>query len=127
MKRTIAIFFASLYLLGSTEAYQFMKFPLLIQHYRIHRQSDKDISFLKFIDIHYLQNQPFDSDYQQDMQLPFKTSNRTISYLNFDSVLIPKQPSVIAVFYCLNKSFRHFDDSKHASLNHGNIFQPPRA
>jgi hypothetical protein len=127
VKNTIVIFLTSLYLLGATEAYQLMKLPYLFEHYKTHQQFDNGLSFSKFIDMHYFQSQTYDSDYQQDMQLPFKSSNRTVSLLNFVTLFTPKQPVAMAIFFESNKSFRIFDDGKHVSLNHGNIFQPPRA
>ncbi len=117
----------SLYLLGATEAYQLMKLPYLFEHYQTHQQFDKGLSFSAFIDMHYFDNQTYDSDYQQDMQLPFKTSNRTISLLNFVTIFSSKQPITAAIFFESNQNFRIFDEGKYVSLNYGNIFQPPRA
>lgn len=127
MKGTIVILLTSLYLLGATEAYQLLKVPYLFEHYKTHQQFDKGLSFSKFIDMHYFQNQTYDKDYQQDMQLPFKSSNRTISLLNFVTLFTPKQQIATTIFFASNKAYLLFDDEKHASLNHGNIFQPPRA
>ena len=126
MKNAIVLFLISLYLLGATEAYQLLKVPFLVEHYRTHQQYDNGISFSKFIKMHYFQQQTYDSDYQQDMQLPFKSSNRTVSLLNFISLLVPKQPAIPAMVFDTRKLFLLFDDGKHVSLNHGTIFQPPR-
>lgn len=126
MKGTIVILLTSLYLLGATEAYQLLKVPYLFEHYKTHQQFDKGLSFSKFIDMHYFQSQTYDKDYQQDMQLPFKSSNRTVSLLNFVTLFTPKQNIAAAIFFESNKAYPLFDDEKHSSLNHGNIFQPPR-
>lgn len=117
----------SLYLLGATEAYQLLKLPILFEHYKTHKQFNAALSFSKFINMHYLTPQTYDQDYQQDMQLPFKSSNRTVSLLNFISLIVPKQmvspiiSSVIPINYIL------FDDAQHYSNALNNIFQPPRA
>ena len=113
-------------MLGATEAYQLLKLPFLIQHYQTHQKFDKQLGFSKFIKMHYFEVQTYDSDYQQDMQLPFKSSNRAVSLLNFITILVPKQAAMPAVAFDTRKSFLLFDDGKHVSLNHGNVFQPPR-
>lgn len=117
----------ALYLLGATEAYQLLKLPYLVEHYKTHKQYNSDLSFTKFIDMHYFTNQTFDSDYQQDMQLPFKSSNRTISLLNFVSLFVPKQIVQPIVLNRLTKNYILFDDEKHSSNAFNNIFQPPKA
>ena len=126
MKKVIVIFLTSLYLLGATEAYQLLKVPNLFEHYKTHQQFESGLSFSKFIHMHYFQTQTFDSDYQQDMELPFKSSNRTVSLLNFVTLFAPKISIATAVLFADPKVYLHFDDDKNLSMNHGNIFQPPR-
>jgi hypothetical protein len=117
----------SLYLLGATEAYQLLKLPYLFEHYKTHKQYSNNLSFSAFIDMHYFTTQTFDRDYQQDMQLPFKSSNRTISLLNFVSLFVPKQAVAPFVAFSVCKNYIIFDDEKHSSNALSNIFQPPRA
>ena len=113
-------------MLGATEAYQLMKLPYLFEQYQTHQQIDNGLSFSKFIDMHYFDNQTYDSDYQQDMQLPFKTSNRTVSLLNFVTLFSSKQAYTAAIFYASNQTFRIFDEGQYVFMNYRNIFQPPR-
>ena len=117
----------ALYLLGATEAYQLLKVPYLVGHYKTHKQFNHELSFSKFINMHYFSNQTYDSDYQQDMQLPFKSSNRTVSLLNFVSLFVPKQSVQPLVVCRLSKNYILFDDEKHLSNALENIFQPPKA
>lgn len=126
MKNVIVIFLTSLYFLGATEAYQLLKVPSLFEHYKTHQQFERGLSFSKFIKMHYFQEQTFDNDYQQDMELPFKSSNRTVSLLNFVTLFAPKISIANAIIFADAKSYLLFDDEKHISMNHGNIFQPPR-
>lgn len=126
MKKAIVILLTSLYLLGATEAYQLLKVPSLIEHYKTHLQFQKGLSFSKFINMHYFQPQTFDSDYQQDMQLPFKSSNRTVSLLNFVTLFSSKISLPNTIWFDDSKEYLYFDDEKHITMNHGNIFQPPR-
>jgi hypothetical protein len=127
VKNAIVIFLMSLYLLGATEAYQLLKLPFLMEHYKTHQQYDNGISFSKFIKMHYFQQQTYDSDYQQDMQLPFKSSNRTVSLLNFVTLFVPKQMDTAQVYFELSRTYLVLNDEEHISYNYGNIFQPPRA
>ncbi len=50
------------------------KVPLIFQHYAEHRKENRNLSFLRFLDLHYLHGNPKDSDHDRDMQLPFKSS-----------------------------------------------------
>jgi hypothetical protein len=61
------------------------------------------------------------------MQLPFKTSNRTVSLLNFDSYFIAKLFIEPIVFFTSQKKHPLFNDRDYASNKLDNIFQPPRA
>ena len=114
-------------MLGATEAYQLMKLPYLFEHYQTHQQFDKGISFSKFIDMHYFDNQTYDSDYQQDMELPFKSSNRTISLLNFMSVFTPKSIIIQPIEFPIARTYALEDDRFDLATKLSAIFQPPRA
>ena len=127
MKKAAIILLTSLYLLGATEAYQLLKLPFLFEHYKTHQKYSQGLSFSKFIDNHYFTTTTYDSDYQKDMQLPFKTSNRTISLLNFDSFFLAKQSIVQLLTFNSRKKYLLFDDKDYASNKLNNIFQPPRA
>jgi hypothetical protein len=112
--------------LGATEAYQLLKVPFLFEHYKTHQRFSKDLSFSNFIHMHYVQAQTYDNDYQEDMQLPFKASNRTVSLLNFVTLFVPKQASIHTFYIVFSKSYPIMDDKKHFSSHLGDIFQPPR-
>lgn len=113
--------------MGATEAYQLLKLPFLFEHYKTHQKYTQGLTFSKFIDNHYFTTTTYDSDYQQDMQLPFKTSNRTVSLLNFDSFFVAKQSIVPVLVFSIRKKYLLFDDKDYASNKLNNIFQPPRA
>ena len=48
------------------------KLPVLIEHFIEHRSDDPQLSFLRFLSIHYLHGSPKDADFDRDMELPFK-------------------------------------------------------
>jgi hypothetical protein len=127
VRKAATIFLTALYILGATEAYQLLKLPFLFEHYKTHQKFDQQLSFSKFIDIHYFTTATYDSDYQQDMQLPFKSSNRTVSLLNFDSYFIAKLFVEPIVLFTSQKEHPLYNDRDHASNKLDNIFQPPRA
>lgn len=52
---------------------QFVKLPLLVEHYIKHKERS-DISFLTFLEDHYSTNHS-DSDAKEDDSLPFNNSN----------------------------------------------------
>jgi hypothetical protein len=72
LKKLTTIFFLAVYLFATTDTYQLLKLPVVFQHFTEHRAEDKRISFLEFLDIHYMHGSPKDADYDRDMQLPFK-------------------------------------------------------
>ena len=127
MRKATILFLTTLYILGATEAYQLLKLPFLFEHYKTHQKFNQQLTFSKFIDNHYFTNTIYDSDYQQDMQLPFKTSNRTVSLLNFDSYFVAKLTITPIVFFISQKKYLLFNDRDYASNKLDNIFQPPRA
>jgi hypothetical protein len=73
VKEKLAIFLLVVYLFGSTDAYQLLKLPLLVGHYVKHKRESPYITLGSFFKTHYIDPQPFDDDYKQDMRLPFKT------------------------------------------------------
>ena len=128
MRKAAIILLTSLYLLGATEAYQLLKLPFLFEHYKTHQKYTQGLTFTKFINNHYFTTAiDYNSDYQQDMQLPFKSSNRAISLLNFDSFFITKQSIVPIMTFNVRIKHLLFDDKDYASNKLNNIFKPPRA
>ena len=68
MKKGFAIFFLVLYVVSTTQVIEILKLPMLLSHFQDHRIQDKEISFLDFLEIHYLNKNPIDEDYAQDMK-----------------------------------------------------------
>ncbi|EFK34100.1 Uncharacterised protein [Chryseobacterium gleum] len=70
VKKLISILLLSLYLVSTTELYQLLKMPLLIEHYFQHKNLNSEMSFTAFLKMHY--DHPVkDNDYDQDQKLPF--------------------------------------------------------
>ncbi len=59
-----------MYLFSTTELYQLLKMPILIEHYIQHKSQNNNITLFKFLKMHY--DHPIkDADYEQDQKLPF--------------------------------------------------------
>lgn len=126
MKKIIAIFFLSLYLLSATEAHQLFKLPVVFQHYKEHKIEDSSISMLRFLAIHYLHGSPKDKDYDRDMQLPFKTSGDCAS--SFSPAFVPffVQHAAPAPLELKEKNTAVLQDQFLLSSYLASIWQPPK-
>lgn len=70
MKKLISILFLSLYLVSTTELYQLLKIPDLIEHYCEHKKLNPEMPFTAFLKTHY--DHPVkDGDDGKDQKLPF--------------------------------------------------------
>ncbi|MCG2792010.1 MAG: hypothetical protein L6262_00490 [Weeksellaceae bacterium] len=70
MKKLISILLLSLYLVSTTELYQLLKIPDLIEHYCEHKTLNPQMSVAQFLKMHY--DHPVkDGDYKKDQRLPF--------------------------------------------------------
>jgi hypothetical protein len=127
MRKYSAIFFLTIYLFSTTEAHQLLKLPVVFQHYTEHQLEDKNISFIEFLEIHYMHGSPRDADYDRDMQLPFKSSADCVASISFASVpaFIEFDFERALVFSSEKKSFPIINQyliSSYLSF----IWQPPR-
>jgi len=126
VKRTLAILAFSIYLFGATDAYQLLKLPLFIKHFILHQKENAGLSLAGFIKIHYLDPLVIDDDFDQDMQLPFKTHENDGCMISAISIPIQKisieAPPIIVspIVYSL------LEESPYFFLPMVNIFQPPR-
>lgn len=126
MKKAVTIVLLAIYIFGNTQAGQLLKLPLLVTHYVQHKAENPQISFLAFLKIHYVDPQPYDADYQQDMQLPFKTPV-DVCCVNIPVVLPPafninfKEPDAGSTAYNI------LNDEVPVCRLAYSVFQPPRA
>lgn len=126
MKGLIAIFLLSIYLFGTTEAYQALKLPLLIEHYVKHKHENPRLTLVGFLRLHYSGKAVFDADYRQDMRLPFKTQENTSVFSAVNDVPQPvciriESPLVVSTDYIL------LDARIDLPAFPNSVFQPPRA
>ncbi|PJJ79550.1 hypothetical protein [Mucilaginibacter auburnensis] len=127
MKKLTAILILVAYLFSTTELHQLLKLPIVFQHYKEHKAWNSGISFLDFLDMHYMHGSPHYGDYDEDMQLPFKSFDKCLS--TTIPVIVP-QKIKIAVHQPvkLKKQMRFMlTDDFIPSLYLSRIWQPPKA
>ncbi len=125
MKKIFTIILAVLLLNGVTELHQFLKLPLLLNHFLHHRMEDPSISFWSFIKLHYFDPIVVDDDYQRDQQLPFRDTDCCI--VTTASVCECLQVSVeIQPLSEQSKEFHLFNEINKPQFTSFDIFQPPR-
>ena len=126
MKKLISILLLSLYLVSTTELYQFLKIPVLIEHYLEHKEQNPKLTIGSFFKIHY-DNPVKDSDYTTDQKLPFVSHEAhfiivctpatpftfQLSGKESNTIIVSKQTFYKSIFY--NKDI----------LN--SIWQPPKS
>ena len=126
MKKWVAIFFLSLYLLSTTEAHQLLKLPLLVQHYFEHKAENNRITLLSFLNMHYAETVVYDADYAQDMQLPFKTHAENFCLIAVPSLPTPKFEMDVVIMPVVKQTIPIINDPSYSFLSTQDIFQPPK-
>lgn len=125
LKKTIAIFFLSVYLFSYTELHQLVKIPLLVKHFREHRQEDKNISFWAFMKIHYLEKMVKDTDFEKDQQLPLRDADCNLMVIN--SVCECQHTAIEITTPKENpRQFSDYKEENKPQFTAFDIFQPPR-
>ena len=125
MQRRFSIFLLALYLFAATEAYQLLKLPLLVIHFIQHCQEDPSMTLSAFLAMHYADETIYDDDWQDDMQLPFKTCQHgelsMMATLRTESLVLP-----IPVMNTDGGTFTQHLPSLYSITKITKIFQPPR-
>lgn len=104
--------------------HQLLKIPVLVEHFMEHKTDNQNISFSRFILLHYFGNEPRDADHERDMQLPFKTNNcvvATVAVVVPEPVMISAAPEMVET-----RSFPKVKDDHHLPNHVKNIFRPPQ-
>ena len=125
MKKYITIFLLLCYMFSMTELHQVLKAPLLVEHYYEHNDKE-ELSVLTFLEMHYLNGNIKDADFEKDMKLPFKNFQdnhtnvvlslpETTNFFNFIIYSVSEQKS-----FC-------FENQVNTSSFLTSIWQPPKA
>ena len=123
MKRRIAILFAFIFLITTTELGQLLKFPILIEHFVEHKAENPNLSLWNYLQIHYSQQYKEEGD-PTDEKLPFA------NYTNVIHILATTPPTILKIekikistaFTKIHALDDFFVDSAFLS----SIWQPPK-
>ena len=126
MRKATTILFLGIYLLSATEISQLLKLPRLIEHISAH-QAEDNISLWKFLCIHYGQGNVLDSDYNEDMKLPFKTENNTVALTSSAYYPLLSTISIIVPTEFTEKNSFVVTEQFILSSYLSNIWQPPKS
>jgi hypothetical protein len=104
-----------------------LKLPLLIEHYEEHKEENKGLTFLGFLEMHYAQNTPQDGDYDKDMKLPFKsTTTSNLASISFCAALPQYKQNPILYYRNDKQQFPDFSFT-YSSAYLSTIWQPPKS
>lgn len=102
MKKITAILFLSVYLLSATELVELLKINTLVQHFYETNNTGKHVGFLSFLVMHYITDDLDDKDNDQDKQLPFKSTESSISNSTILYITVPGIKLLTTHFLVLN-------------------------
>ena len=126
MKKLIALTLLTVYLFSTTELYQLLKFPMLVEHFSEHKQKDNSITVWKFLCIHYAHGEVNDDDFDKDMKLPFKShSNCICTSSTYFQPLLTYDLFYKVFFRAFNTINSLYTFSFSSSFN-SSIWQPPK-
>ncbi len=113
-------------MISCTEFDQLLRIPLLISHFVEHKQESKAISFGEFMLIHYVENYSFNGDYEQDMDLPFKSldgnSIQVVAFIPWIVSCLKTKP-----VYTKGGKYNPYEECFIDNAYLSSIWQPPKA
>jgi hypothetical protein len=125
VKKLIAILLLSLFLVSTTELYQLLKIPDLIEHYFEHKQLNPDMPLIAFLKAHY-EHPVKDGDYGKDQKLPFIIHAKPLNIL----FTIGSRFRMEFAEETLRKTYFHKIPSKDEDHRFrgfaGSVWEPPR-
>ena len=114
--------------MATTELYQLLKLPVLIEHFMEHKAQNKNITLFEFLCLHYAHGDVRDADYEKDMKLPFKTHGNCFS-TNIIAVVVNLTPKItlpVKSNFAELKIIIPSEEVTFSSLYNSNIWQPPK-
>ena len=126
MKKILSYCLIIIYLFSFSEVREVVKLPNLVEHYISHMLREPDTTLFSFIKMHYLDEQIHDSDYSQDMKLPFKVHD-----FSAISIFTGTPPKKIEFNFEIKKLFLEkkqnfaYSETFYPSI-YQSIWQPPK-
>jgi len=109
-------------MLSATEISQLFKLPKLIEHVNAHQ-----LSLWEFLCMHYGQGNVFDTDYNEDMKLPFKMENNTVALTSSAYFPLLSTVNIIVPTEYTEKNNYVVTEQFILSCYLSNIWQPPKS
>ena len=109
---------------GNSFLFQFLKLPILIDHFNEHHKLDPNVDALDFLSMHYYGEDLNDQDEDRDMQMPLK---------KFDDLPVPfifhffRQFHIGVHHHEVSGSYLGYEEPYFSSPDCGSLFKPPRA
>jgi hypothetical protein len=127
LKQFLAISLLSLFLVSTTELYQLVKLPMLIEHFKEHKEEDKRMTLWTFLCIHYDFDVKKDEDYAKDIKLPFKSNDSLVNTVAIDFVSHSFQAISSKIIYSSAARIRQSDETYLPTSFLSSIWQPPKS
>lgn len=124
MAKRFVFILLTIHLFASTELSQFLKVPVLVEHFIEHKNQDVSMSFMEYL-IHHYGGHEMDEDWETDMKLPFM---KHIEIVHFIFVI---QKALVIVtesnFELIASAVKFIPTSDFfTSESITTVFQPPR-
>ncbi|BAV09664.1 hypothetical protein SAMN05421788_1011096 [Filimonas lacunae] len=115
-----------MHLYANTELCELFKTGAFVTHFLEHRLQNKDLTFFRFIDMHYLGHDLNDNDDTEDNKLPFRNCECSLHLpiaFHYDNsyTIIDNEPVTV-----VTNRFRLYNQSSLPSCYLADIWQPPR-
>ncbi|MBL0056911.1 MAG: hypothetical protein IPP31_12175 [Chitinophagaceae bacterium] len=97
IKPALALGFLLVYTFSATATREWLKLPVLAEHYRHHQTENEKINLVRFLVMHYAWETGSDQDAGEDNRLPFNSDEMLVSLLFISitppSAIIFKKPA----------------------------------
>jgi len=124
LRLTLFTIFTGFFILSTTELHQFLKLPVLLKHFQVHKKQDKSLSLLDFLVLHYSQDHPIDNDDSDDNQLPFKNFE---AIYHVDITIIPFRYETEELLSASPEIIRPYHPEGVPCGRSYTVFHPPQA
>jgi hypothetical protein len=104
-----------------------MKVPLFVKHFIEHKTKDHQLTLLEFIEMHYASTDVKDTDYDEDMKLPFKTHNSCVGITSISFIPNSFADLLIKPILSEENSYFNYQERFLTSSCPSSIWQPPKA
>lgn len=126
VKKATVILLLFMHLYSNTELCELFKTGAFVTHYLQHKQQNRQLTFLQFIDMHYLGNDAKDNDDAEDNQLPFRHCECSLHLpiaVNHNTNAYTELNHPVAI---VANRFRLYNQLSLPSCYLADIWQPPR-